>query len=90
MVVTAYIDEQLNKSSFVRTFKHDVLIEELVWHRDEKDRYIEVIEGSGWEVQYENKLPIPLIKGDKFFIPAKTYHRIKRGKNDLTVKIEEL
>ena len=74
MVVTAYIDEKLNISSFVRTFKHDVLTEELVWHRDEKDRYIEVIEGSGWEVQYENKLPIPLIKGDKFFAYPNNYN----------------
>jgi quercetin dioxygenase-like cupin family protein len=89
MVVEPYFDEKLNTWTFVRTFKHDVLTEELVWHRDEKGRYIEVLEGSGWEIQYENKLPIPLIKGDKFFIPAKTFHRIKRGNTDLKIKIEE-
>jgi quercetin dioxygenase-like cupin family protein len=84
-----YIDEKLNTWSFMRTFKCDVLTEELVWHRDEKSRVIEVLEGSGWEFQLENNLPKQIIKGDRFFIPAKTYHRIKRGINDLTVKIEE-
>jgi quercetin dioxygenase-like cupin family protein len=84
-----YIDEKLNTWTFVRTFKHDVLTEELVWHRDERGRYIEVLEGSGWEIQYENGLPEKLYKGDHFFIPAKTFHRIKRGSTDLVLKIEE-
>ena len=89
MVDKPYIDEKLNTWTFVRTFKHDVLSEELVWHRDEKGRYIEVIEGSGWEIQYDDRLPRKLIKGDHFFIPAKTFHRIKRGTTDLKLKIEE-
>jgi quercetin dioxygenase-like cupin family protein len=84
-----YVDEKLNNWTFVRTFAHDVLTEELVWHRDEKGRCIEVLRGSGWEIQCENKLPKKLYKGDRFFIPAKTYHRIKRGTTDLIVKIEE-
>jgi hypothetical protein len=84
-----YLDEKLNNWTFVRTFRHDVLSEELVWHRDEKGRYIEVLEGSNWEIQYENRLPQKLYKGDRFFIPEKTFHRIKRGTTDLIVKIEE-
>jgi len=84
-----YTDEKLNNWSFVRTFKHDVLTEELAWHRDEKGRYVEVLEGSGWEIQLDNKLPKRLHKGDKLHIPAKTFHRIKRGTTDLVLKIEE-
>ena len=84
-----YIDEKLNNWTFMRTFKHDVLSEELVWHRDEKGRYIEVLEGNGWEIQFDNALPKRLYKGDKFFISKKTYHRIKRGTTDLVLKIEE-
>ena len=44
MVDKPYIDEKLNNWAFVRTFKHDVLSEELVWHRDENGRFIEVLE----------------------------------------------
>ena len=49
-----YIDEKLNNWSFIRTFDHNVLTDELVWHRDENGRYIEVLEGSGWEFQFDN------------------------------------
>lgn len=84
-----YIDEKLNNWSFIRTFKSNVLSEELLWHRDERGRYITVMEGDGWEIQYDNGLPKKLYKGDRFFIPEKTFHRIKRGKTDLVLKIEE-
>jgi quercetin dioxygenase-like cupin family protein len=84
-----YIDEKLNTWSFIRTFKHDVLTEELAWHRDECGRYITVLEGEGWEFQFDERLPKRLHIGDRFFIPAKTFHRIKRGKTDLKIKIEE-
>ena len=89
MVDKPYIDEKLNNWSFVRTFKHDVINEELVWHRDEKGRYIEVLEGKGWEMQFDNELPKILHKGDRFYIPAKTFHRLKCGTTDLKLKIEE-
>ena len=36
MVDKPYTDEKLNTWTFVRTFNHEVLSEELVWHRDEK------------------------------------------------------
>jgi len=84
-----YIDEKLNSWKFVRTFKHDVITEELVWHRDEKGRYIEVLEGIGWEIQFDDELPKRLHKGDHLYIPAKTFHRIKRGTTDLKLQIEE-
>lgn len=84
-----YEDQEINTWSFIRVFSHDVLTEELVWHRDEKGRYIEILEGTGWEIQYENGLPKKLHKGDRFFIPAKTFHRIKRGMTDLKIKVEE-
>ena len=89
MVEKPYIDEKLNNWIFVRTFKQDVLNEDLLWHRDKKGRYIEVLEGSGWEIQFDDGLPKKLHKGDRFFISAETYHRIKRGNTDLKIKIEE-
>ena len=85
-----YEDQELNSWSFIRTFKRDMLNEELVWHRDRNGRFIEILEGDNWEIQFDDKLPNKLQKGDKFFIPAKTYHRIKRGNSDLKIKVEEL
>lgn len=84
-----YEDQKLNSYSFVRTFKKDVLEDELKWHRDHNGRYIEVLEGTGWELQLENQLPKRLRKGDRFFIEKETYHRIKRGTTDLKLRIEE-
>ena len=85
-----YEDQELYNWSFIRIFKHDVLNEELVWHRDKNGRFIEILEGDGWEIQFDDKLPNKLQKGDRFFIPAKTYHRIKRGNTDLKIRVEEL
>ena len=31
---------------------------EFVWHRDKEDREIEVLEGEGWQFQYENCMSI--------------------------------
>jgi len=84
-----YVDKSLNTWSFLRTFKSDVLDEELMWHRDVNGRYIEVLEGVGWEIQFDDELPKRMYKGDKFFIPPKAFHRIKRGHTELILKIEE-
>ena len=89
VVENPYIDKKLNTYSFIRTFKKDAVNDELKWHRDHNGRYIEVLEGSGWELQLENQLPRKLLKGDRLFIEKETYHRIKRGTTDLVLKIEE-
>ena len=84
-----YDDQPINNNMFQRTFSVDVLEEELEWHRDEKDRIVTVMLGKGWELQLENGLPVVMKEDDQIFIPAKTYHRVKRGETNLTVKIEE-
>lgn len=82
--------EKLNNTTFIRTFSKDVLSEELVWHRDRENRSVEVLEGEGWEIQLEDKLPKKLEVGQIYIIPAYTFHRVKRGTSDLVLKIEEL
>jgi mannose-6-phosphate isomerase-like protein (cupin superfamily) len=84
-----YNDSRINNEEFERVFDKDVLSEELVWHRDHCDRLVTVLEGNGWEIQFENQLPRKIQVGDEIWIPAKTYHRIKRGKSDLKVRIRE-
>ena len=68
-------------------FSKDVDPMELVWHQDKEDREIEVLEGKGWKVQLDNKLPFELVKGDRIFITEGRIHRILKGETDLKIKI---
>tara|TARA_B100000902_G_scaffold52557_1_gene59295 strand:- start:456 stop:701 length:246 start_codon:yes stop_codon:yes gene_type:complete len=71
----------------IRMFSKDVDPMELVWHQDKEDREIEVLEGKGWKVQLDNKLPLELVKGDRIFINEGDVHRIHKGTTDLKIKI---
>jgi quercetin dioxygenase-like cupin family protein len=81
--------EVLNKNSRIREFKINTPDKELVWHRDEKDRYVTILEGEDWYFQLDNELPLKLQKKDVIFIPKHKYHRVLKGKTDLLIKIEE-
>jgi quercetin dioxygenase-like cupin family protein len=81
--------EVLNNNSRTREFKVNTPNKELVWHRDEKDRYVTILEGEGWQFQLDNELPLELQKKDVIFIPKQTYHRVLKGKTNLVIKIEE-
>ena len=72
-----------------RTFCSDVNEEELVWHRDHKDRFVRVKEGTGWKLQYDNELPIDLEPGKIYFIEKMTYHRVIQGEGKLILEIKE-
>lgn len=88
MVVNPY-SEEVQDDVIHRVFKEDVDNEELVWHRDRKDRRVEIVESNKWFFQYEDQLPIEMKKGDVLNIPKESYHRIIKGNNDLIVKIFE-
>ena len=89
MVVNPYTQKQLTDNSFLREFSESVESEELVWHRDRRNRVVKVIEGTGWKFQLDNKLPQEIKVGDTITIPAKTYHRIHKGTSKLIVEIQE-
>jgi hypothetical protein len=55
--------KRISKKKFLREFKKDVISDELIWHMDKEDRYVRVVEGKGWELQLDNKLPELLEKG---------------------------
>lgn len=61
--------------------------EEYVWHRDYEDREVEVLEGEGWQLQFDNCLPYLLEKGMIFDIPKGEYHRLIKGYNTLKCRI---
>lgn len=82
-----YIDSEITKNSKIRVFNSDVDSGELHWHRDRETRLIEVIEGDGWKLQLDDKLPIKMGIGGKYLIPEGIYHRTIKGNGDLKIKI---
>mgnify|MGYP001250067694 CR=1 FL=1 len=73
----------------IRTFSTDASLDEMVWHSDKKDRTITVLDGEGWQLQYNGSLPVLLKKDKEYFIEAGLYHRLIIGATDLIIKIEE-
>ena len=74
---------------FLREFSGDVSSKELVWHRDKKDRTVEVLEGEGWKFQFDDELPFDLKVGDTIQVEAMEYHRVIKGKGNLLLRITE-
>jgi hypothetical protein len=81
-----YTQNQYN-GTLSRTFSQDINEDELVWHRDERDRQVTVLEETDWQFQFDNELP-QLLK-DVIFIPKNTYHRLIKGTGELNVHIIE-
>jgi quercetin dioxygenase-like cupin family protein len=81
--------EVIQDNTKIRKFSLDIDSNELMWHRDEKDRYVTILEGKDWEFQLDNELPLELKKGDCIFIPKQTYHRVIKGTTDLIIQIQE-
>ena len=71
----------------VRTFSKNVDPMDLIWHTDLEDRTIEILEGTGWQFQRDNELPLVLKEGDRIFIPKHQVHRVIKGETDLKIKI---
>jgi len=88
-LVEPYIDQFEEDGSRIRTFSSDIDSDELIWHRDKKDREITILSGVGWKLQMEDKLPKELEIGKLYNIPKEEYHRIIKGTDDLTIKIWE-
>ena len=74
-------------SSNIRTFSKDVDPMELIWHMDDEDRDIEILEGKGWQMQFDDELPFELVKRDHIFIKRHRIHRIHKGITDLKIRI---
>lgn len=80
--------QKKENNTLSRTFSETVDEDQLVWHRDEKDREVTVVKNVNWMFQFDNELP--QILKDVVFIPKNTYHRLIKGTGDLTLSIIEL
>jgi quercetin dioxygenase-like cupin family protein len=82
-----YTNTPITQTSVIREFSSEVDPMELVWHQDEEDRTIEILEGEGWQLQRDNELPLALQEGDSIFIPMGQIHRVIKGNNNLKIQI---
>lgn len=90
MVVEIISGNPYEEDGNLRTFHSYVKTDELVWHRDNEDRKITVIEGEGWQFQFNGSLPMELRKDRMFEIPRDMYHRLIKGKTKLVLRIEKI
>ena len=77
-----YIQEGIEREFFVD--RDDA---EYVWHKDHENRGIEILEGEGWRIQFEDCLPYLLKPGMIFDVPKGHYHRVIKGVNTLKCRI---
>jgi hypothetical protein len=82
-----YINTPITQTSVIREFSSEVDPMDLVWHQDEEDRTIEILEGNGWQLQRDNELPLALQEGDSIFIPMGQIHRVIKGNTNLKIQI---
>jgi hypothetical protein len=82
-------NQKVINNKIIRTFEKNVLSLHLIWHRDKQDRYVKILEGVDWQLQFDNRMPEKLVVGKIYYIPRMMYHRIIKGTKDLVLEIEE-
>ena len=80
-----YTDLEVTKQYIIREFNENIDPIELLWHRDDEDRIIEIIGETDWSIQLDNSLPTSL--NQRIFIPRHMWHRTIKGTGPLKVKI---
>lgn len=71
----------------IRQFDQNVPDAEYVWHRDNEDREIEILDGEGWQFQIDKCLPWLLKKGMIFDVKKEEYHRLIKGATPLKCRV---
>ena len=80
-----YTDIEVTDEYIIREFDENIDPIELMWHRDNESRTLEIIGETDWKIQLDNKLPILL--ENHIFIPKHEYHRVIKGTKTLKLKI---
>ena len=82
-----YTDIEVTDTYIIREFNENIDPIELMWHRDNEDRTLEIVGETNWKIQLDNKLPI-LLK-NHIFIPKHEFHRVIKGTGTLKLKIHK-
>lgn len=80
-----YVDLEVTNEYIIREFNKNIDPTELLWHRDDEDRTIEIMGNTDWQIQLDNCLPTSL--NQPIFIPRHTWHRAIKGTGTLRLKI---
>ncbi len=80
-----YTDIKVTDKYIIREFNENIDPIELLWHRDNEDRTIEILGEIDWKVQLDNELPTSL--NQPIFIPRHHWHRVIKGNGNLRLKI---
>ena len=80
-----YIDLEVTDEYILRQFNENIDPIELLWHRDDEDRVVEIIGETDWMLQLDNSLPTSL--QERIFIPRHQWHRVIKGTGTLKLKI---
>jgi hypothetical protein len=83
--MTPYTDIEITDKYIIREFNENIDPIELLWHRDNEDRTLEILGETDWKIQLDNKLPTSL--NCPIFIPRHEWHRVIKGNNNLKIKI---
>ena len=85
-----YVDLEVTEEYVIREFGENIDPIELMWHRDNEDRLIEVLEcGEGWGFQFEDELPQKLKPSTSICILRHVWHRVHKGQGKLKLKINK-
>jgi hypothetical protein len=83
-----YKDIEKTDKYIIREFDENIDPIELMWHRDNEDRLIEILDpGQGWKLQFEDELPWNLEPNMSICILRHEWHRVIKGKGKLKIKI---
>lgn len=82
-----YTDIKTTDKYIIREFNANIDPIELMWHRDNEARTIEIIGKTDWKIQLDNQLPTSL--NEQIHIPKHMWHRIIKGNGNLRLKIHK-
>ena len=82
-----YTDIKITDKYIIREFGDNIDPIELLWHRDNEDRTIEILGETNWKLQLDNELPTSM--NQPIFIPRHKWHRVIKGDGNLRLKIHK-
>jgi hypothetical protein len=80
-----YTDIEVTDKYIIREFNENIDPIELLWHRDDEDRTVEILGETNWGLQLDNELPTSL--NQPIFIKRHRWHRVIKGDGNLKLKI---
>ena len=89
VTVLPFEEEKIKDNIFIRTVSVDVDEMDLIWHTDKENRFIKVLEGNGWQFQYDEELPFEMTDGLGFPVMKGQIHRVIKGLGPLKIELHK-